>query len=106
MLTYIIAGNYQEGINFVKKHKIYPYKIVTSIEHVIGQRDIHGYLVGTWRDLENIQEILLSILVRIDDPIRYNKLTDILESIGIEKLLKLPVYQNQWTAFKRYQWVP
>jgi len=88
---FIIAGNYQEGINFVKKHNIYPYKIVTSIEQIRGQRDIHGYFVGTWRDLKDIQVILWEIISRTSNADSYNRLITILEHVRGDKFVFMPL---------------
>ena len=60
---YIVAGNYQEYKFFINKKKIDPkdFVYVSNADMLRGQKDIHGYYIGSWRNREDIDSIKLSI---------------------------------------------
>jgi len=60
---YIIAGNYSEYKNFIKRKKFDEnyYKFVNNADTLRGLRNIHGYYVGSWKNRTDIEDLKLAI---------------------------------------------
>jgi hypothetical protein len=76
MKTIVISGNYNQGLKWAeadaKKRwdagetsiSISNYIIVSIVEQIRGIRNPHGVFVGTWKERENIKEIVLSLIAQ------------------------------------------
>jgi hypothetical protein len=70
MKTIVIPGNYNQGLNWADRHarnrwnngntsvSLRDYIIVATVDQIRGIRNPHGVLVGTWRERDDIIEIL------------------------------------------------
>ncbi len=76
MKTIVIAGNYNQGLNWAdsdcKKRwangntsiSLSEYIIVSNANQLRGIQNPHGMFVGTWREREDIQEIITVLLMQ------------------------------------------
>jgi hypothetical protein len=74
--TIVVAGNYNQGLNWAEKDckvrwnngntsiSLSEYIIVSSVEQLRGIRDPHGVFVGTWREREDIKEIVATLFTQ------------------------------------------
>lgn len=95
MKTLVIAGNVIQADYWIINDlgKKYPshtslkwsdYTIVRHPEQLRGMRDPNGIFVGTWREREDIFEILNMLLVIMTDPIKHKIIQDLLVQHIIE----------------------
>jgi hypothetical protein len=76
MKTIVIAGNYNQGLNWAEKDckkrwnngntniSLSEYIIVSNANQLCGIRDPHGVFVGTWREREDIKEIVETLFMQ------------------------------------------
>jgi hypothetical protein len=73
MKIIVIPGNYNQGLDWAEKDcrkrwnngstscSLSDYIIVTNPEHLRGIRNPHGVFVGTWRERDDIREIIQTL---------------------------------------------
>ena len=78
MKIIIIPGNYNQGLDWAKKDcknrwnngntsiSLSEYIIVSSVNQIRGIRDPHGVFVGTWRERDDIKEIVATLYRQSD----------------------------------------
>ena len=76
MKTIVIAGNFNQGLNWAdsdcKKRwangntsiSLSEYIIVSNANQLRGIQNPHGMFVGTWREREDIEEIITVLLMQ------------------------------------------
>jgi len=74
--TIVIAGNYNQGLNWAESDckkrwangntsiSLSEYIIVSNANQLRGIQDPHGVFVGTWREREDIEEIITVLLMQ------------------------------------------
>jgi hypothetical protein len=70
LMKYVIAGNKREYDVFIHTYKLKPedHRYVFDPITVRGTVDPHGYFVGTWRDRDDIAEIVETMWLCIRTP--------------------------------------
>lgn len=87
--TLVIAGNANEAKYWIIQDlgKKYPtntslsmsdYIIVSNPDQLRGMRDPTGIFIGTWKQREDIFELLNMLLVQMTDPIKHKIIQDLL----------------------------
>ena len=78
MKTIVISGNYNQGLNWAEKDcktrwnngntsvSLSEYIIVSNPDQLLGIRNPHGVFVGTWREREDIKEIVETLYRQSD----------------------------------------
>ena len=73
MKTIVIPGNYNQGLDWADKDcrkrwnngstsvSLSDYIIVSNSNQLLGIRDPHGVFIGTWRERDDIKEILQTL---------------------------------------------
>jgi hypothetical protein len=95
MKTLVIAGNQSEATHWIINDlgKKYPsntslsmsnYIIVHSPDHLRGMRDPKGIFIGTWKQREDILEILSTLLVNMTEPSKHK----IIQNLLVEHIIK------------------
>jgi len=74
--TIVIAGNYNQGLNWAESDckkrwangntsiSLSEYIIVSNANQLRGIQDPHGVFVGTWREREDIEEIVETLFMQ------------------------------------------
>jgi hypothetical protein len=74
MKIIVIPGNYNQGLDWAEKDcrkrwnngntscSLSDYIIVTNPEQLRGIRNPHGVFVGTWRERDDIKDIILTLI--------------------------------------------
>ena len=95
MKNFVIAGNYQQYTDFVRKqvslttasYKPTDFVCVTGPESLRGYSNPHGWFVGTWRQRPDIKDIMESIVTQYSD----QHIPDFIIKTWNELKFKLPV---------------
>lgn len=68
MRNYIIAGNYAEYADWIKKKIFSPsvHVYVTNADKLMGVHNPHGWFIGTWYDRDDMEEIFEVLLKATD----------------------------------------
>ena len=67
MKNYIIAGTYQEYLNWLKTSKFPSNAVCVSTPAVLrGTQNPHGWFIGTWRKRDDLEDIFMELLTRTD----------------------------------------
>jgi hypothetical protein len=78
MKTIVIPGNYNQGLDWVERDmkkrwnngdtdvSTFDYNIVSSADQLLGIRNPHGVFVGTWRERDDIKEIVAYLFKQSD----------------------------------------
>lgn len=96
MKTLVIAGNAHEAnywiINDLGKkyptvstHRMSDYVLVRTADDIRGMKDPKGIFIGTWKQREDIFEILNMLLVNMIDPTKHRIIQDLLVQHITEK---------------------
>lgn len=76
----VIAGNYEQGRNWIKEHvkrridagdtdvRVIEYTYVSGIDSLRGYSDPHGYFVGDWRSRKDLRDIVQTLLMAQRNP--------------------------------------
>jgi hypothetical protein len=69
-MKYVIAGSKNEYDTFIREYKLNPneYKYVYDAISIRGTRDPHGFLIGSWRNRDDISEIVETIWLCMRTP--------------------------------------
>lgn len=67
MKQYIIAGKYEEYLNWLKTSKFSSNAVCVSTPAVLnGTQNPHGFFIGSWRNRDDLEEIFMQLLTRTD----------------------------------------
>jgi len=68
MKNYIIAGNFDEYLQWVSKSNLSPNSAicVSSPAVLRGTQNPHGFFIGTWRERDDLEDIFMELLTRTD----------------------------------------
>lgn len=82
-LFFIVSGTYEEALEYMRKKNLndYDYRYVYDRKTLLGHNNPHGCFYGSWRQRQDIQEILMELIVRTTDGSNW-KLKDLLEEIS------------------------
>lgn len=64
-IKYVIAGNVMQYNNYVRSNRLYllDRRYVSGVDSIRGLSDISGVFTGTWRDREDIIDIINQIII-------------------------------------------
>jgi hypothetical protein len=87
MKTLVIAGNYDQANIWMhaRQKRTVTHTVVHNADQLRGMRNPSGVFVGTWREREDIFEILNMLLVIMTDPIKHDRIQDLLVQHIIDK---------------------
>ena len=87
MKTLVIAGNYDQANIWMhaRQKQTVTHTVVHNADQLRGMRNPSGVFVGTWREREDIFEILNMLLVIMTDPIKHDRIQDLLVQHIIDK---------------------
>lgn len=82
-LFFIVSGTYEEALEYMRKKNLsdYDYRYVYDRKTLLGHNNPHGCFYGSWRQRQDIQEILMDLIVRTTNGTNW-KLKDLLEEIS------------------------
>ena len=90
MKNYIIAGTYQEAMNWQLRNDkpLDEWKYVPNPVYLKGLSEIHGVFIGTWKERPDIEEIL-HILATVRRP-------GTLQGLGVSTaILEYEIYKTE-----------
>lgn len=82
-LFFIVSGTYEEALEYMRKKNLndYDYRYVYDRKTLLGHNNPHGCFYGSWRQRQDIQEILMDLIVRTTDGSNW-KLKELLKEVS------------------------